>query len=126
MRVVGRVAVLPLAVKWSDLGSFNAFFDEFTRDERATSSLTAGFCLTRPATCSTRTGESWRQGRACTMEAKAFWSTRRTKVFADTPRPAGVIRTQYIATDTYEMSKMQKTIHKKGINDPGVWNSDNS
>ena len=27
MRVVGRVAVLPLAVKWSDLGSFNAFFD---------------------------------------------------------------------------------------------------
>ncbi|KFD40605.1 hypothetical protein HY02_10585 [Peptococcaceae bacterium SCADC1_2_3] len=27
MRVVGRVAMLPLAVKWSDLGSFNAFFD---------------------------------------------------------------------------------------------------
>lgn len=34
-------------------------------------------------------GESWRQGRACTMEAKAFWSTRRTKVFADTPPTGG-------------------------------------
>jgi len=29
-----RVAVLPLAVKWSDLGSFDAFFDEFPRDEK--------------------------------------------------------------------------------------------
>lgn len=29
-----RVAVIPLEVKWSDLGSFDTFYDEFTSDEK--------------------------------------------------------------------------------------------
>lgn len=34
MEKSGRVAVIPMDVKWSDLGSFDSFYDEFTADER--------------------------------------------------------------------------------------------
>ncbi|MEW6426033.1 MAG: mannose-1-phosphate guanylyltransferase/mannose-6-phosphate isomerase [Bacillota bacterium] len=40
-----RVAVLPLAVKWSDLGSFDAFFEEFPRDERGNVVFNGGVLL---------------------------------------------------------------------------------
>ncbi len=33
MEKSARVAVLPLDIKWSDLGSFDAFYDEFPRDD---------------------------------------------------------------------------------------------
>ncbi|SFR14260.1 mannose-1-phosphate guanylyltransferase/mannose-6-phosphate isomerase [Desulfoscipio geothermicus] len=33
MEKSGRVAVIPLNIKWSDLGSFDTFYDEFARDE---------------------------------------------------------------------------------------------
>ncbi|MCL6448082.1 MAG: mannose-1-phosphate guanylyltransferase/mannose-6-phosphate isomerase [Armatimonadetes bacterium] len=40
-----RVAVLPLAVKWSDLGSFDAFFEEFPQDERGNVVFNGGILL---------------------------------------------------------------------------------
>jgi mannose-1-phosphate guanylyltransferase/mannose-6-phosphate isomerase len=33
MEKSGRVAVIPLNIKWSDLGSFDTFYDEFAKDE---------------------------------------------------------------------------------------------
>jgi mannose-1-phosphate guanylyltransferase/mannose-6-phosphate isomerase len=40
-----RLAVIPLAVKWSDLGNFDAFYNEFPRDERGNVTFNGGILL---------------------------------------------------------------------------------
>ncbi len=45
MEKSSRVAVIPLKAKWSDLGSFDAFFDEFPRDERGNVLFNGGILL---------------------------------------------------------------------------------